>query len=197
MLAHREIQVIGTTTPQRYKDIIEKDAVWQICFYPVQVSEPSIEETIKILAGSKGRYEEHHKIIYTEEAITSAAILATWYITKGYVPDKALNLLDETGARIVSRELFTWSPTLAKLEQYLREARIKMDEAMANEQFELATKLRNEADKLSEQVNELYHTWRLTQKEIIVDKEDIFETVAAMANIPVTEIENTGLHLDK
>ena len=188
-LARGELQCIGATTLDEYRKHVEKDAALERRFQPVQVSEPTIEETVAILHGIKDRYEEHHKVDLTEDALHAAAELAARYIADRFLPDKAIDLIDEASSRV----RLQMSGTPAHLKEALRaldSVQKEKDAAIAAQQYEMAADLRDQEMKLREKIGKLESTWREEQSAIrpTVTEEHIAEIVAMWTGIPVKRI---------
>ena len=147
MLARGELQTIGATTLDEYRKYIEKDAALERRFQPIQVDEPSIPLAIEILKGLRDRYEAHHKITITDEAITSAANLASRYIQDRFLPDKAIDLIDEAGARMNIRRM-TAPPDLREFDERIARVRVEKEAAIDAQDFERAAGLRDDEKKL-------------------------------------------------
>ncbi len=150
MLARGELQTIGATTNDEYRKYIEKDAALERRFQPVKVEEPSVEETVEILKGLRDRYEAHHRVIITDAAIQAAAELADRYISDRFLPDKAIDLVDEAGARLRIRRM-TAPPELRELDEKIAEVRRNKESAIDDQDFEKAASLRDEESKLTEE----------------------------------------------
>src|SRR5207245_4468340 len=148
-LARGDRQTIGATTHDEYRKYIEKDAALERRFQPVQVDEPSIEESIEILRGIKDRYEAHHKLEITDEAIKAAAELAARYIPDRFLPDKAIDLIDEASSRVRMQRAVT-PPTLKDALRGLESVQTEKDAAIGAQQYELAAELRDRGAKLRE-----------------------------------------------
>jgi len=189
MLARGELQVVGATTLDEYRKHIEKDAALERRFAPVQVGEPSVAETVDILKGLRDRYEDHHKVTYTDAALTSAATLADRYINDRFLPDKAIDLLDEAGARLrISRVTL---PAEAKdLEQQITRVITEKEAAIARQDFEEAAVLRSEEEALTGQRNDIVAAWQRdgAEKSAVVDEEVIAEVLSLITGVPVMKM---------
>ncbi|MFA5158337.1 MAG: ATP-dependent Clp protease ATP-binding subunit [Patescibacteria group bacterium] len=185
ILSRGQLQVVGATTFDEYKKHIEKDPAYERRFQVVQVLEPSVSNTIKILKGLRTRYEKHHGIKFTPEALTSAAELAYRYISDRQLPDKAIDLMDEAAAatNIVSAD----SMKLAKLESKLSDILVKKEDAVNSENYESATNLREEEIKLSDKIKAIEGTIR-QDKQKIIDAKDIEKIVARWTGINVENL---------
>src|SRR5437762_275018 len=188
-LARGELQTIGATTLDEYRKYIEKDAALERRFQPVQVEEPSIEETIEILRGIKDRYEAHHKLEITDEAIKAAAHLAARYIPDRFLPDKAIDLIDEAASR-VRMQRATTPPSLKDALRGLESVQSEKDAAIAAQQYELAAELRDRESKLREKIQHLEEGWQTQQgsERPQVTAEDIAAVVSMWTGIPVMRI---------
>lgn len=195
-LARGELRAIGATTLKEYKEHIEKDAALERRFQPIVVEEPSKEETIEILKGVRANYEKHHNVIITDEAIKAAVDLSTRYIQDRYLPDKAVDLVDETAAFL--RSINSSSKLLRatkKIESDLLALEEEKTKAVLNQDFTTALHLRAQEEKLIKQKNELSKglvAEQQTPKHIII-AEDIAHTVSMMTKIPVTKLTKTDL----
>ncbi|ASB86679.1 Clp protease ClpX [Bacillus glycinifermentans] len=191
-LARGELQCIGATTLDEYRKYIEKDAALERRFQPIQVDQPSPEESIQILKGLRDRYEAHHRVSITDEAIEAAVKLSDRYISDRFLPDKAIDLIDEAGSKVRLRS-FTTPPNLKELEQKLDEVRKEKDAAVQSQEFEKAASLRDTEQRLREQVEETKKTWKEKQgqenSEVTVD--DIAMVVSSWTGVPVSKIAQT------
>ncbi len=188
-LARGEFQVIGATTTSEYRKYIEKDAALERRFQPVQVEEPSEEDTIQILRGLRDRYEAHHRVRLTDNSLVAAAKLSKRYITGRFLPDKAIDLIDEASAR--SRILTLELPEEIKvLEKSVEDLRKEKEEAVAVQEFEKAASLRDEEKDLLATISDLRKNWTETRNKFTpdVDAEEIAAIVAEMTGIPVTQL---------
>jgi ATP-dependent Clp protease ATP-binding subunit ClpC len=190
-LSRGELQCIGATTLEEYRKHIEKDAALERRFQPVMVGEPSVEETIEILYGLRERYEKHHKLVISDEALTAAAKFADQYIADRFLPDKAIDLIDEAGSRV--RLMSSQLPPAAKeLDQELRDILKKKDEAVRNQDFETAGVLREREMEVKVQINAIAQSKKgsssYQNKTPTVTEEDIAEIVAAWTSIPVNKL---------
>src|SRR5690606_24825537 len=188
-LARGELQCIGATTLDEYRKYIEKDAALERRFQPIQVDEPTIEETIQILKGLRDRYEAHHRVTITDEAIRAAAELSHRYITDRFLPDKAIDLIDEAGSR-VRLQSYTMPPNLKELEAELEEVKKEKDSAVLSQEFEKAAALRDKEQKLREQVEQMKNEWKAKQgkENLAVTAADIEKVVSAWTGIPVVSL---------
>jgi ATP-dependent Clp protease ATP-binding subunit ClpC len=189
-LSRGEIQCIGATTFDEYRKYIEKDAALARRFQPIHVDPPSKEDTIEILKGLRDRYEAHHRVQILDEALESAVEMSDRYITGRCLPDKAIDVLDEAGARIRLRSM-TKPPNLAELEEQIERLSIQKDEAVKNAEYEEAAKLRDQAEALRAKKEDMQRQWREKAKEVdgVVDEEVIAEVVSKMTGVPLTRLE--------
>jgi ATP-dependent Clp protease ATP-binding subunit ClpC len=188
-LSRGELQCIGATTLEEYRKHIEKDAALERRFQPVMVGEPSVEETIEILYGLRERYEKHHKLVISDEALAAAAKFADQYIADRFLPDKAIDLIDEAGSRV--RLMNSQLPAAAKdLDQELRELLKSKDEAVRNQDFEKAGQLREREMEIKAQINAIAISKKGKSENInpTVTEEDIAQIVAAWTSIPVNKL---------
>src|SRR5580693_9511265 len=189
-LSRGEIQCIGATTFDEYRKYIEKDAALARRFQPITVDPPSKEDTIEILKGLRDRYEAHHRVQILDSALEAAVELSDRYITGRCLPDKAIDVLDEAGARIRLRSM-TKPPNLAELEEQIERLSIQKDEAVKNAEYEEAAKLRDQAEVLRAKKEDMQRQWREKAKEVdgVVDEEVIAEVVSKMTGVPLTRLE--------
>ncbi|NNG20822.1 ATP-dependent Clp protease ATP-binding subunit [Naumannella sp. ID2617S] len=197
MLARGELQTIGATTLDEYRKHIEKDAALERRFQPIQVSEPSIAHTIDILRGLRDRYEAHHRITITDEALTAAAQMADRYIQDRFLPDKAIDLIDEAGARLRIRRM-TAPPDLREFDEKIAAVRLEKEAAIDAQDFERAAGLRDDEKKLLARRAEKEEAWKQGDDSTIaeVDEETIAEVLSSATGIPVfklTEEESARL----
>ena len=192
MLARGELQTIGATTNDEYRKHIEKDAALERRFQPVKVEEPSVEETVEILKGLRDRYEAHHRVIITDAAIQAAAELADRYVSDRFLPDKAIDLVDEAGARLRIRRM-TAPPELRELDEKIAEVRRNKEAAIDDQDFEKAASLRDEESKLSEERKAKEEAWKGGESDEIaeVGDQEIAEVLAMSTGIPVVRLTQT------
>ncbi len=188
-LSRGELQTIGATTLDEYRKYIERDAALERRFQPVQVDEPSVEDTISILRGIKSRYEDHHHLIITDEALKAAAELAARYVTDRFLPDKAIDLIDEAASRVRMHRSSS-PPTLKEALRGLDSIRKEKEAAISAQQFELAADLRDREDRLRERITEMESKWENQQEgeKPYVTEEDIAEIVSMWTGIPLMRI---------
>ncbi|MGO2482805.1 ATP-dependent Clp protease ATP-binding subunit [Glutamicibacter ardleyensis] len=197
MLARGELQTVGATTLDEYRKNIEKDAALERRFQPIQVKEPSVELTTQILRGLRDRYEAHHRVTITDGALQAAATLAHRYISDRFLPDKAVDLIDEAGARLRIQRM-TAPPALKEMDEEIATVRLEKEAAIDAQDFEGAASLRDKESKLIEARNEKEKSWRNGDLDEIseVTEELIAEVLANSTGIPVvklTEEESTRL----
>ncbi|MDX1659204.1 MAG: ATP-dependent Clp protease ATP-binding subunit [Nitriliruptorales bacterium] len=189
MLARGEIQTVGATTLDEYRKHLEKDAALERRFQPVKVEEPSIEHTIEILKGLRDRYEAHHRVTITDDALVAAGNLADRYISDRFLPDKAIDLIDEAGSRLRIRSMTT-PPDLKDLDEEIETARKAKEEAIDAQDFERAASLRDEEKRLIEQRQNREQEWRSEGMDTVltVDEEVIAEVLSNWTGIPVFKL---------
>ncbi|MEG0775168.1 ATP-dependent Clp protease ATP-binding subunit [Clostridium sp.] len=188
-LARGEIQCIGATTIDEYRKYIEKDAALERRFQPVTVDEPSKEETIQILKGLRDKYEAHHRVKITDSAIEAAVTLSDRYITDRYLPDKAIDLIDEAGSKVRIQNL-TAPPDLKALEADLEKVTQEKSDAITMQDFEKAAMLRDKEKQLRDQLENTKNNWVSQSKDLdsIVDENHIAMVIAKWTNIPVEKM---------
>ena len=188
-LSRGEIQCVGATTLDEYRKYIEKDAALERRFQPIQVDEPSKEETVQILEGLRDRYEAHHRVTITDEAIEAAAELSSRYITDRFLPDKAIDLIDEAGSRVRLKS-YTIPPNLRELEEQLEEMRKEKDSAVLAQEFEKAASFRDKEQKTRENLETTKNKWKEQQgkESLKVEEEDIAAVVSTWTGIPVVKL---------
>lgn len=188
-LSRGEIQCIGATTIDEYRKHIEKDAALERRFQKIHINPPSVSETIEILKGLKAKYEEHHKCIYTEEAIDAAAVLSDRYIHGRFLPDKAIDLIDEAGAKM-RIAMMNQPDEIGKLESEIEEARLAKEEAISKQEYEKAAKLRDKEKTLREQLQKIRAEWEVNKEEhqVMVEDEDVASVVAKQTGVPLNRL---------
>jgi ATP-dependent Clp protease ATP-binding subunit ClpC len=188
-LARGELQCVGATTLDEYRKYIEKDAALERRFQPITVDEPSKEEAILILQGLRDRYEAHHRVKITDEAIEQAVKLSDRYITDRYLPDKAIDLIDEAASK-VRLSSYTVPPELKELEQRMEEVKKEKDAAVQSQEFEKAASLRDKEQKLREELETTRNRWRQDQgkTDSAVTSDDVADVVASWTGIPVVKL---------
>jgi ATP-dependent Clp protease ATP-binding subunit ClpC len=189
-LSRGEVQCIGATTLDEYRKYIEKDGALERRFQTILVEPPSKEETYEILKGLRERYEKHHRVRYTDDALKDAIDLATRYITGRFLPDKAIDVIDEAGARVRLRSM-TQPPDLKEIDEEIRRLDAEKAEAVQAQDFERAARLRDKVQKKKKQRSQIVDDWRkeTREQEGTVDAEVISETVSRITGVPLTRIE--------
>ncbi len=189
MLARGELQTIGATTLDEYRKHLEKDAALERRFQPIKVEEPTLAQTIEILQGLRDRYEQHHQVTITDQALVAAANLADRYISDRYLPDKAIDLIDEAGSRLRIRRMTT-PPEQKKLAEELTVLRARKDAAVAKQNFEEAKNLDDQEKQKIEQKKLLESQWRTDGVELfdVVDEDVVAEVLANWTGIPVYKL---------
>jgi len=190
-LSRGEIQCIGATTLDEFRKYVEKDGALERRFQTIMVDPPTKNETLEILKGLRDRYEAHHRVHYTDEALALAVELSSRYISGRYLPDKAIDVMDEAGAR-VRMAATTKPPDLKEREREIERLNEEKEVAVASQDFERAAHLRDKAQKLRAQCQSTLREWRETVKEAegTVDDEVISEVVSSMTGIPLTRLES-------
>lgn len=188
-LSRGELQCIGATTLDEYRKHIEKDAALERRFQKILVQPPTVEDTIEILKGLRSKYEEHHNIIITDEALDAAATLSDRYIHGRFLPDKAIDLLDEAGAKTRVQSMREPSQ-VAKLESEIEDKRVAKENAISTQEYEKAANLRDEEKKLREQLAHVQAEWESMKDEHLapVDDEAVAQVIASQTGIPVTQL---------
>src|ERR1700734_2037257 len=190
-LSRGELQCIGATTLDEYRKYIEKDGALERRFQTVMVEPPSQEQTVLILKGLRDRYESHHRVQYTDDALAKAVELSSRYITGRCLPDKAIDVIDEAGARIRLKSMVR-PPDLKELEEEIERLNVAKEEAVANQDFEKAASLRDKADKKKKKKESLTREWRDKARETdgVVDADVIADVVARMTGVPLTRLSS-------
>ena len=188
-LARGEIQVIGATTLDEYRKYIEKDAALERRFQPVKVEEPTEEETIEILKGLRDKYEAHHQVHITDESIIAAVKLSSRYITDRFLPDKAIDLIDEAASKIRLR-LYTAPPNVKELEEKLEELEKEKESAIKTEEFEKAGEIKKKQDEIKKKLEQEKSDWKdaYSKAKQEVTEEEIADIVASWTGIPVRKL---------
>ena len=189
MLARGELQTIGATTRDEYRKHLEKDAALERRFQPISVDEPSVAHTIEILKGLRDRYEAHHRVSYTDDALVAAANLADRYISDRFLPDKAIDLIDEAGSRMRIRRM-TAPPDVREVDEKVAEVRLKKESSIDAQDFERAAALRDEERQLLEERSRRERDWKSGEMDILseVDEEEIAEVLSIWTGIPVFKL---------
>ncbi|MEO6182914.1 MAG: ATP-dependent Clp protease ATP-binding subunit, partial [Verrucomicrobiota bacterium] len=189
-LSRGEMQCIGATTLTEYRKYIEKDAALERRFQTVKVEAPSVDEAILILKGLRGKYEEHHKAEITDAAVEAAVKFSDRYITDRYLPDKAIDLMDEAGSR--SRiGAMTRPPEVKEIEANIEEIKGQKEKAIKNQDFEGAASMRDKEKQAKEKLESVINSWKSSREEkrVVVDEEDILQVVAKWTGIPLKRME--------
>ena len=200
-LARGEFQVIGATTLDEYKKHIEKDAALERRFQPVQVGEPNEEDALEILKGLRDRYEAFHKAKITDEALKAAVTLSSRYITDRFLPDKAIDVVDEAASK-VRMKVFSAAPDVKALEDRLNTVKKEKEAAVTSQDFEKAAKLRDEEQSLVKEIDDKKSVAKEeSEQKLVVTEDDIAAVVAQWTGIPVAKIADeesqTLLHLEE
>ncbi|MGI6037376.1 MAG: ATP-dependent Clp protease ATP-binding subunit [Limnochordia bacterium] len=188
-LARGEIQVIGATTVDEYRKHVEKDGALERRFQPIDVEEPTVEETVQILEGLRDRYEAHHRVKITDEALQAAARLSDRFVADRFLPDKAIDLVDEAASKIRLEALMA-PPELKELEERIEETKIEKESAIKNQEFEKAASLRDQEQRLQAELEEKRTQWKNDRDKSTreVTEEDIAEVVSSWTGIPVAKL---------
>lgn len=188
-LSRGELQCIGATTLDEYRKHIEKDAALERRFQKIVVQPPSVEDTIEILKGLRKKYEEHHNVIITDEALIAASTLSDRYVHGRFLPDKAIDLLDEAGAKM-RVSMMNQPVDISKLEAQIEETRRGKEKAISTQEYEKAARLRDDEKKLREKLQALHTEWETNKEEhqVPVDEEAVAQVVASQTGIPVTQL---------
>ena len=188
-LSRGEIQVIGATTSAEYRKYIEKDPALERRFQPVMIDEPSIEESIEIIKGLKPKYEEHHKLIISDDAIVAAVKMSSKYINDRFLPDKAIDVIDEASSK-VRLKASNLCPEAKELEKQLKSLIKEKEDAIRNQEFETASQLRDDEADLRDRIREVSAKWRDEHEanKPTVTAENVAEVVAMMTGVPVTKL---------
>ncbi len=188
-LSRGEIQVIGATTLDEYRKYVEKDSALERRFQPVMIDEPTEDESIEIIKGIKGKYEEHHNLIISDDAVIAAVKLSNKYITDRFLPDKAIDVLDEASSK-VRLKVSTLSPEGKQMEKELRVLIKEKEDAIRNQEFEKASQLRDEEADMKDKIREMSAKWREEHdaNKPTVTAENVAEVIATMTGVPVTKL---------
>jgi ATP-dependent Clp protease ATP-binding subunit ClpC len=189
MLARGELQTIGATTRDEYRKHLEKDAALERRFQPIYVDQPTVAHTIDILKGLRDRYEAHHRVSFTDEALVAAANLSDRYISDRFLPDKAIDLIDEAGSRMRIRRM-TAPPSVREMDEKIAEVRMKKESAIDSQDFERAARLRDDERHLLEEKVSREREWKSGEMDVLseVDEEEIAEVLSAWTGIPVFKL---------
>ncbi len=185
-LSRGELQCIGATTIDEYRKHIEKDAALERRFQKILIAPPTVDETIEILMGLKPEYEKHHKVFFTNQAINAAAILSDRYIHGRFLPDKAIDLIDEAGAKM-RISMMNQPQDIGKYEAEIEEVRVAKEESISKQEYEKAAKLRDKEKTLREQLQQIRAEWEINKEEheVIVEDEDVAAVIAKQTGIPL------------
>lgn len=188
-LSRGELQCIGATTIDEFRKHIEKDAALERRFQKIMVAPPSVEDTIEILTGLKQKYEEHHKCIYTPQSLRAAAVLSDRYLHGRFLPDKAIDLIDEAGAKM-RIAMMNQPQDISKFEVEIEDTRLAKEEAISKQEYEKAAKLRDKEKTLREQLQQIRAEWETNKEEheVIVEDEDVANVVARQTGIPMSRL---------
>ena len=188
-LSRGEIQVIGATTSDEYRKYVEKDSALERRFQSVVIEEPSLEESIEIIKGLKPKYEEHHKLIISDEAIVAAVQLSSKYITDRFLPDKAIDVIDEASSK-VRLKVSNLSPEGKELEKELRNIIKEKEDAIRNQEFEKASQLRDDEAEMKDRIREMAQKYREEHEanKPTVTAENVAEVISTMTGVPVTKL---------
>jgi len=191
-LSRGEMQCIGATTLNEYRKYIEKDAALERRFQSVKVEPPSLEEAVLILKGLRPKYEEHHKVEFTDRSIESAVKLSDRYITDRFLPDKAIDLMDEAGSRARIGTM-TRPPEIKALEAEIEEIKAKKEKSIKNQDFEGAAAMRDSEKQAREKLEKVLADWRTNREEkrVRVDEEEILQVVSKWTGVPLSRMEKT------
>ena len=201
-LSRGEIQCIGATTLDEYRKHIEKDGALERRFQTIIVEPPSRDESLEIMKGLRDKYEAHHRVRYTDEALEACVDLSNRYINGRFLPDKAIDVMDEAGARVRLQSMVS-PPNIKELEEEIKKLEKEKDEAISLQEFERAAQMRDKAMQLKKSKERVVAEWREQNKEFdgVVDAEVISQTVSMMTGIPLTRIEKKEaerlLHLEE
>jgi ATP-dependent Clp protease ATP-binding subunit ClpC len=193
-LNHGRFQCIGTTTPEKYRECIEKDPELERYFQPVTINEPTVDETIDILRNDRDRKEAHYRIRINDDALSAAALLSQRYL-KGSLPAKAIELLDETASQVQLKAVARSWPDFKDINGQIEQINLEKERAVDEQDFEKAAHLRDQADKLKKEKEPILSKWRKQSKwtDCIVDEKEICETLALTTGIPAEQL-NESIH---
>jgi len=188
-LARGELQCIGATTLDEYRKYVEKDAALERRFAPIMVEEPTVGETIQILSGLRDKYEAHHRVRITDAALAAAATLGSRYISDRFLPDKAIDLIDEASSRVRLKAL-TAPPSLKEMTDRLEEVRKEKEAAVSSQEFEKAAQLRDQEQKIKAGIEAEREAWkqRAGEAELVVGEEDVAQIVSSWTGVPVKRL---------
>lgn len=188
-LSRGEIQVIGATTSDEYRKYVEKDSALERRFQPIMIDEPSIDETIQIITGLRSKYEEHHKLIISDAAIVAATKLSSKYVSDRFLPDKAIDVIDEASSK-VRLQVSSLSPEGKEMDKELRALIKEKEDAIRNQEFEKASQLRDDEAEMKDKIRELSLKWKEEHEanKPTVTEEHIAEVISVMTGVPVTKL---------
>jgi ATP-dependent Clp protease ATP-binding subunit ClpC len=189
MLARGELQTIGATTRDEYRKHLEKDAALERRFQPIDVNEPTVAHTIDILKGLRDRYESHHRVSFTDDALVAAANLSDRYISDRYLPDKAIDLIDEAGSRMRIRRM-TAPPDVREVDEKIAEVRMQKESAVDSQDFQQAQSLKDQEQELIAERSRREQEWKSGELDVLseIDEEEIAEVLSAWTGIPVFKL---------
>jgi ATP-dependent Clp protease ATP-binding subunit ClpC len=189
MLARGELQTIGATTRDEYRKHLEKDAALERRFQPIDVNEPTVAHTIDILKGLRDRYESHHRVSFTDDALVAAANLSDRYISDRFLPDKAIDLIDEAGSRMRIRRM-TAPPNVREVDEKIAEVQLQMESAVDSQDFARAQELKEDKARLQEERKAKEAEWKSGELDVLseIDEEEIAEVLSAWTGIPVFKL---------
>jgi ATP-dependent Clp protease ATP-binding subunit ClpC len=189
MLARGELQTIGATTRDEYRKHLEKDAALERRFQPIDVNEPTVAHTIDILKGLRDRYESHHRVSFTDDALVAAANLSDRYISDRYLPDKAIDLIDEAGSRMRIRRM-TAPPDVREVDEKIAEVRMQKESAVDSQDFQRAQSLKDQEQELIVERSRREQEWKSGELDVLseIDEEEIAEVLSAWTGIPVFKL---------
>jgi len=192
VLSRGELQVIGATTLDEYRKHVEKDAALERRFQPIYIEQPSVDEAIEIIKGLRSKYEEHHKLIISDNAIDASVRLSDRYITERFLPDKAIDLIDEASSR-VRLQASSLPPEGKEIEKELKMVIKNKEQAIRNQEFEKASQLRDTEAELKDKIREISQKWKTEQEanKSVVTEEEIAEIISTWTGIPVTKLTET------
>ena len=191
-LARGEIQFIGATTREEYRKHIEKDAALERRFQPVEVKEATVEETVEILKGIKSRYEEHHGVRFTDKALKAAAAMSKRYVSDRFLPDKAIDVIDETASR-KKMNLYQAPQQLKNLEEEYHEAMNEMEKCLMKRRYKKAGEYKLQAEKIEKELEKIKHRWEKSQTtaSVLIEEEDVAEVISIWTKIPLNQLNKT------
>jgi len=192
VLSRGELQVIGATTLDEYRKHVEKDAALERRFQPIYIEQPSVDEAIEIIKGLRSKYEEHHKLIISDAAIEAAVKLSDRYITDRFLPDKAIDLIDEASSR-VRLQASSLPPEGKEIEKELKQVIKNKEQAIRNQEFEKASQLRDNEAELKDNIREISQKWKTEQEanKSVVTEEEIALIISTWTGVPVTKLTET------